>query len=263
MNLRACLLAAAVLAASVPLAAQTQVIAHRGYWKAPGSAQNSIRSLQEADRIAVYGSELDIWLSSDGVPVVTHDRTISEDKLVVEDTPAKVLTSLRLANGESVPTLDAYLKAGKACRHTRLVLELKSHSTPERETRLARKVVKMVRRAGLEERVEYIAFSPHMTRELIRLAPGTAVSYLNGDLSPRELKEMGCAGLDYNLNVMKRHEAWFDEARALGLTVNVWTVNAEEDMHYLIDRGVDFITTDEPERLQALLRSRAKPLPTK
>ena len=31
--------------------AQTQVIAHRGYWKTDGSAQNSIRALVKADTI--------------------------------------------------------------------------------------------------------------------------------------------------------------------------------------------------------------------
>ena len=35
--------------------AQTQVIAHRGFWKTPGSAQNSITSLQKADSIGCYG----------------------------------------------------------------------------------------------------------------------------------------------------------------------------------------------------------------
>jgi glycerophosphoryl diester phosphodiesterase len=56
--------------------AQPKVIAHRGYWKTEGSAQNSIRSLLKADSIGVYGSEVDIWLSADGIPVVNHDATV-------------------------------------------------------------------------------------------------------------------------------------------------------------------------------------------
>ena len=34
----------------------------------------------------------------------------------------------------------------------------------------------------------------------------------------------------------------------------LWTVDEEEDMRYFIDLGVDYITTDYPERLQALLK---------
>ena len=32
-----------------------KVIAHRGYWKTPSSAQNSLRALELADSIGVYG----------------------------------------------------------------------------------------------------------------------------------------------------------------------------------------------------------------
>ena len=55
----------------------------------------------------------------------------------------------------------------------------------------------MVKKMGLENRMEYITFSLHAMKEFIRLAPaGTPVYYLNGELSPKELKELGAAGLD-------------------------------------------------------------------
>lgn len=43
----------------------------------------------------------------------------------------------------------------------------------------------------------------------------------------------------------------------LGLEVNVWTVNTREEMEYFLNLGVDYITTDEPELLQALIRERS------
>ncbi len=63
---------------AVPVSAKrkTKVIAHRGYWKTEGSAQNSIRSLERANEIKVYGSEFDVHLTADNVPVVYHDRKI-------------------------------------------------------------------------------------------------------------------------------------------------------------------------------------------
>ena len=50
--------------------------------------------------------------------------------------------------------------------------------------------------------------------------------------------------------------AYFDEAKKLGLTVNVWTVDDEENMKWLIDKGADYITTNEPVILQRLLEDR-------
>ncbi len=243
-----------LVAATSTLSAKTKVIAHRGYWKTDGSAQNSLTSLRKANAIKTYGSELDVWLSTDGVPVVTHDRTITPNKLVIEYTPYAVLKGIKLSNGETVPSLQEYLTVAKQCQDTKLIIELKSHSTPEKETRLAEKVVEMVKINGLENKAEYIAFSLHMTKELIRLAPKADVFYLNGDLSPQELKAIGCAGLDYHLGVMQKNENWFKEAHELGLKVNIWTVNTREDMQYCIDKGADFITTDQPELLQEVLK---------
>lgn len=70
-----------------------QIIAHRGYWKTDGSAQNSITALMKADSISVYGSEVDVWLSSDGVPVANHDATVMLNgvKITVEETPLSTL----------------------------------------------------------------------------------------------------------------------------------------------------------------------------
>jgi glycerophosphoryl diester phosphodiesterase len=153
-----------------------------------------------------------------------------------------------------LPTLRQYLeKAGQL--KTRLILELKSHKTPEQETRAVESIVKMVKDMGLENRMEYIAFSRHATKEFIRLTPkGTPVYYLEGDLSPKELKEWGCAGPDYHFSVFKRHPEWIKESHDLGMKVNAWTINDAKDMKWLIDHGVDFITTNVPVELQEILQ---------
>ena len=56
---------------AVPVSAKrkTKVIAHRGYWKTEGSAQNSIRSLERANEIKAYGSEFDVHLTADQVHI--------------------------------------------------------------------------------------------------------------------------------------------------------------------------------------------------
>ena len=82
----------------VPVSAKkkTKVIAHRGYWKTEGSAQNSIRSLERANEIKVYGSEFDVHLTSDNVPVVFHDRKING--MEIQTTPYAELKDLKLPN---------------------------------------------------------------------------------------------------------------------------------------------------------------------
>ena len=40
--------------ASLSLLAQPKIVAHRGYWKTEGSAQNSLTSLQKANDVGCY-----------------------------------------------------------------------------------------------------------------------------------------------------------------------------------------------------------------
>ncbi len=236
----------------VILAQETGVIAHRGFWTTNGSAQNSIAALSKADSINCYGSEFDVWLTADNKLVVNHDETFKG--VTMHLATEKVCTAVQLDNGEQLPTLEAYLQKGKQL-NTRLILELKGHKTPEQETRAVTQIIQMIKEMGLEERTEYITFSRHATKEFIRLAPkGTPVYYLSGDLTPKELKEWGCAGPDYHISVFKKNPDWIKECHELGMKVNVWTVDKPEDMQWLITHKVDFITTNEPTLLQQLLQ---------
>ena len=254
MKLKSLIITSALLLAACGYtqAQSTQVIAHRGFWKTDGSAQNSIAALVKADSINCYGSEFDVWLTADNQLVVNHDSTFKGVNM--QKSTAQQCTAVILDNGEQLPTLRQYLeKAGQL--KTRLILELKSHKTPEQETRAVESIVKMVKDMGLENRMEYIAFSRHATKEFIRLTPkGTPVYYLEGDRSPKELKEWGCAGPDYHFSVFKRHPEWIKESHDLGMKVNAWTINDAKDMKWLIDHGVDFITTNVPVELQEILQ---------
>ena len=76
MKLSKLMMAFAMCAVTLTGTAQTKVIAHRGYWKCEGSAQNSIASLTKAAEAKVYGSEFDVQLTKDKEIVVNHDDSI-------------------------------------------------------------------------------------------------------------------------------------------------------------------------------------------
>ena len=229
----------AFLVATAALSAQTQVIAHRGYWRAPGAAQNSIVALQRADQIKCFGSECDVLQTRDGVLVVHHQ-----------------IKDIVLSNGETVPTLQQYLKELKKCKNTLLVLEIKEHSTDQKMLRATRDIVKMVNRMGLKKKVYYISFMPTICDELVRIAPKSQVAYLSNQMTPRQVKERGYTGVDFHYSQFEKNPLWVRECHELGLNVNVWTVNTEELMNQMLDLGVDFITTDYPEVLQKVIFER-------
>ena len=239
----ACLAIASWVAAKSPM----KVIAHRGYWKTEGSAQNSLRALEKAAEVKVYGSEFDVHLTADNVLVVNHDNDI-QGKPIQTSTYAE-LKDLKLPNGECIPTLEQYLLKAKekGNRKVRLIFELKPHQTPERNREAARRCVEMVNQLKLAKRTEYISFNLDACKELIRQAPKADVYYLNGELSPKELKELGVAGLDYHYKVLRSHPEWVQQCKAMGLKSNVWTVDDTAVMREMRDMGVDFLTTNQPE----------------
>lgn len=242
----------AALLVGLTAVAQPKIVAHRGYWRTEGSAQNSITSLQKAAAVGCYGSEFDVWLTADGVPVVFHDATI--DGIRIEDTTFATLMNHRLQNGEFIPTLQQYLTEGSKIEGCQLILEIKPHRNEVRDKRIADMCVELVRTLGLEKKTEYISFSKVVCQRLHEITPDSKVAYLNGELAPAQIKEMGLTGIDYNEKVFVKHPEWLQEAKQLGVEVNVWTVDGEENLrHHANLQGVDLITTNDPEILKGIL----------
>ncbi|MBE6190552.1 MAG: glycerophosphodiester phosphodiesterase [Rikenellaceae bacterium] len=232
---------------------QPKVIAHRGYWTAEGSAQNSLTSWSEADRVGCYGSEFDVWLTGDNRLVVNHDRVQKGTDIDMTTASAREIRKIVLPNGEPIPTLDAYLRLAQSTPATRLILELKTHPFA-REDVAVKKIVRRLRRLGLLERTDFISFSLNACLAFRKALPEARIYYLTGDIAPKAVKNLLLTGIDYSMATLRQHPEWIAEAHQLGLEVNVWTVNREEDMRQCIAWGVDYITTDYPERLQALLK---------
>ena len=242
------ILSSAVYAQNIP-----HVIAHRGFWQTYGSAQNSLRSFQRAAEIGAYGSEFDVHMTADSILVVFHDNTTHEMK--IQEVPYSWLQDIKLANGERIPLLREFLEAASQYpSDIKLIFELKSHATPELNQEAARRSVEMIREKKLVYRTVFITFNLDAGKELIRLAPEVPVYYLNGELTPAELKTLGFAGLDYNLEVMRQNPQWFKEAKKLGLGINVWTVNDPAAILEMTEQGADFITTDIPSDALLLLQ---------
>lgn len=187
--------------------------------------------------------------------MVNHDP--SYKGVVLETSWARKSHDQKLANGENLPYLKDYLEEAQKHPNLRLVLELKAHNSNENEREAIRRIVKMVKKYGLEDRTDYITFSKNGFVNLIKQTPkGTDVYYLSGDYVPAQVKFMGGAGIDYSLKAMRQHPEWIKESHDLGMKVNVWTVNSPEDMKWCIDNGVDFITTNDPELLQKILKEK-------
>lgn len=245
---------ALLVAGSAMAANPVKVIAHRGYWTAPGSAQNSLDALAKADSIGCFGSEFDVWMTSDSVLVVDHDGWING--YGVQYTPAEIICAQKLKNGETIPTLEQYFEEALKHPNIRLICEMKFPNSRHQEMEMAKKIAEMAKKFGVEDRIDYITFSRDGMYSLMKYAhKGAEVYYLTGDMVPEQLKFMGAAGADYNYWAFRKHPEWIKQIQDLGMKVNVWTVDNEDEMKWCIDNGIDFITTNYPERFMELQKT--------
>jgi glycerophosphoryl diester phosphodiesterase len=233
-------------------AARPKIIAHRGYWRVSGSAQNSMASFTKADSIGVFGSEMDVWLTKDNKLIVNHDKDFMGHD--IENSTKKESTSIILPNGENLPTLEAYLKLVKSKPNTRLILEMKSTKTDKRNSLSVKKIAKQLKKYKVLDQTDIISFSMHVCLEFKSQLPNNKVFYLNGDKTPAEIKDLKLDGIDYDIKVLREHPDWIKEAHNLGLEVNVWTVDTFEDLEYITGLGVDYITTNEPDKFLKRIR---------
>ena len=248
--------AALVIGACAPMEHKVAITAHRGYWNCEesGFSQNSIASLGNAQNQMFWGSEFDVHLTADSVLVVNHDASIQG--IDIKTNPYSAIKDMVLPNGEKLSVLDEYLAQGEKSANTMLVFELKAGLTPELESYLVDESVAALKRHGLFSpyRVIFISFSLHMCKKIAAEYPEFTNQYLSSDIAPETLwNEYKINGIDYWSPSLIEHPDWVAQAHALGMSVNTWTPNKEEDWQPLIDLGVDCITTDEPLKLRELL----------
>lgn len=232
-----------------------KVVAHRGAWKNHESSQNSLSSLKNAIAIGCEASEFDIWLSSDGIPVICHDASVGGK--IIEQTTFEELSRIALKNNDFVPSLEQYLLSVKSQNKTRIVPEIKtSLISQERTLELTEKVINMVHKLKVQGWVScYISFNYPCMLKVKELDKVAKVAYLEGDKTLKGIKDDNMWGIDFNGKMFKENVNLIKEAHDLGLTVNAWTINDLEDMKSLLNGGIDLITTNEPEILLEYLKS--------
>ena len=240
------LIISAVVTAMGAMSAQAaEVIAHRGFWKADGAVQNSRAALKAAVDHNLYGSEIDIWITIDGHLMVNHDP--SYDGVTIKEATYDQCKEITLGNGEKMPQLQDMLDIVKASdNRTKLIIEVKGHGKESLDKAAATAAVNAVREARLQDKVEYISFSDDACRQIIADDPEAKEAYLTGGVSPATLHSSGYTGIDYHMTEIRNNPQWVKEAHDLGMTVNVWTVTSETDITEMMNRGVDYITTDDP-----------------
>lgn len=200
--------------------------------------------------------ELDVMLSKDEQVVVIHDQQVdrtTDGQGFVNQLTLKELKKLDAAarfpekfRGEKIPTLDEVLDL---ISENRLInIELKNYHSIHDQ--LVPKVVEIVNKRNKTDHVIYSSFSPRnilRIRKLIPQAPAALIT-LGGIIGKMEVSALfrwispQLIHPDYHLVTERTIKFEHDHHRK----INVWTVDAEEDMRWLFKAGIDGLMTNDP-----------------
>ena len=230
------------------------VYAHRG-----GAAlrpENTIEAFDHGLACGADGLEFDVHLSRDDVVVVHHDATLdrtTSGRGHLVDRTADELAELR------VPTLSAVLERYPAIP---IIVEIKVDGVM-----LVRKVIDELRRAGAVERAAIGSFYSQPLLEARtyepRLRTGASKeetrwalyrSWVRWPLHATPYQEFQVPERSGLTKIVS--PAFVKYAHRAKLPVKVWTVDKEDDMHRLLDWGVDALITDRPDVAARVVNAR-------
>ena len=152
-------------------------------------------------------------------------------------------------------TLEEFLEQGKKCPSVKLICEVKYHDDGDRTVAAAEACHALVSAAGMNSQIEYISVNAAALKRLAVLSPGVMLQDVNSDypMDRATAVAAGIKGVNYDFN--KLTDAQIADAHEKGMVVGTWTVDTEADMRTMINRGVDFITTNDPVLLQQVLKT--------
>lgn len=239
------------------------IYGHRG---ASGYApENTLEAFELAAKQGAFGVELDVHLSRDGELVVAHDETlerVSNGEGRLCDYTLRELKEFRFNKthpeykNATLPTLaEVFALLGPYGLHVNVELKNSLIDYPG----LERKCVDLAAKTGMTDRVLYSSFNHHSLLRVKAIDPTLRCGLLYECSMVRPwdyAKKLGMDALHPHFSELQIPDEC-ESAHALGLEVNPWTVNEEQDLQMVLRAGADRVITNYPDRALRVLAGRS------
>ncbi len=227
------------------------ILAHRG--ASAHAPDNSLESFRLAVEHGADGIEFDVRYTADGVVVLSHSASVPGFGVLI-DHP---LTDLRSAR-PAIPTLDEMLGVTAT-----LLLNIEIKNDPrdpdfDPEHRMATTIADWVEANGLTSRIIVSSFNVATVQRVKELSPTLPTGLLlepglGVDTGVRIAAAAGHEWLLPGKSALRlRPRKLIRAARAAGLRLATWTVDAPWELNRLRRAGVDAVITNDPQRALAV-----------
>jgi glycerophosphoryl diester phosphodiesterase len=217
--------------------------------------ENTLQAFVAASALGADGVELDVHRTADGGLVVHHDADARGLGVLAERTEAEI----RAARPE-IPSLDEALEACAGMLVNVEVKNLPGDADYDPAEGVAAGVVELIARRGGRDDVLVSSFNLESVGRVRELDASIATGFLTlVGMDPVDGVEVahahghGAVHPDVRALVGDAATATITRAHELGMTVNVWTVNDEDELRRLAAAGVDAVITDVPDVARRVL----------
>lgn len=204
--------------------------------------------------------ETDAHVTADGICLAFHDDRldrVTDRTGIIAELPYREVRQARVDGREPIPLMEDLLGA---------LPDVKVNIDPKHDAAVDA-LVGVIERTGAVERVCVGSFSDQrIERMQAALGPTLCTS-----LGPKAIARLragsfglptghlggACAQVPHKFRgVTVTDRRFVERAHAAGLQVHVWTIDDPDEMHELLDLGVDGIMTDRPSVLRDVLQDR-------
>ena len=202
--------------------------------------------------------EIDVQLSSDGVAIVMHDKTLDRTTNInqleiyqdrypynVSDFTFDELLLLDFGKGEKLLTLKKALKFIKD-NALYLNIEIKDVKDNFSDKKIVSTVLEEIRDLGVESQILISSFRAEYLSLVKSLSPSIATAFLAYDSNHDDLIEyLNNLDVDaYHINKKLVNKDLIDKLRAEDFFVNVYVVNDKKEQKKLFNMGVNAVFSD-------------------
>ncbi|MBQ9730038.1 MAG: hypothetical protein IJV80_04410 [Clostridia bacterium] len=226
---------------------EVKMIAHRGL--SGLELENTCAAFVAAGVKSYYGIETDVHVTKDGKYVIIHDDTLERVaglNWVVEETEFEKLRAVQLIEKDGgtrkdlcLPTLEEYVAICKKY-DKQAILELKNRMTAEQVWEIA----EIVKAGGWFERTTFISFAGENLEDMRKKYPSADVQFLTDTVTDETVEYLVKNKFDADLCGYCVTPDLVKKLHALGIKVNVWTLDTIEHGNMALAAGVDFITSN-------------------
>ncbi len=239
-----------------------RVCAHRGFNTV--APENSLPAFGAAVALGAEEIEFDLWYTTDGEIVSTHDRKLERvsdgEGFVNEKTYAELkdldfgMKKNEAFAGLHILRFEDILKKLSCQTVMNIHLKTPSNTTPWDEAML-HKLIGLIDRYDCRRHVYFMTGNDVLMAQLCEIAPDIA-RCCGGGSAPWEIVERG---IKYGCTKVQLFKPYFnqemiDRAHAAGIRCNVFWSDDPEETRRFLDMGIDTILTNDYFRIAQVVR---------